>query len=49
MPVLVKDAKYYDYLPVFPAAVPRIEAGIRHLREQGVERIVLIATAAACT
>jgi pimeloyl-ACP methyl ester carboxylesterase len=43
MPVLEKDAKYYDYLPVFPAAVPRIEAGIRHLREQGIERIVLIA------
>ena len=43
MPVLAKNAKYYDYLPVFPAAVPRIEAGIRHLRDQGVERIVLIA------
>lgn len=43
MPVLAKDARYYDYLPVFPAAVPRIEAGIRHLREQGVQRIVLVA------
>ena len=43
MPVLAKDAKYYDYLPVFPAAVPRIEAGIRHLRQQGIERIVLLA------
>ena len=43
MPVLAKDAKYYDYLPLFPAAVPRIEAGIRHLREQGAQRIVLIA------
>ena len=43
MPVLAKDAKYYDYLPVFPVAVPRIEAGIRYLRDQGVERIVLIA------
>jgi len=43
MPVLAKDARYYDYLPVFPAAVPRIEAGIRYLREQGAKRIVLIA------
>ena len=43
MPVLAKDTRYYDYLPAFPAAVPRIEAGIRHLRKQGVKRIVLIA------
>ena len=43
MPVLAKDAKYYDYVPVFPEAVPRIEAAVRHLRSQGFKRIVLIA------
>ncbi len=43
MPVLGKDAKYYDYLPVFPEAVPRIEAGIDFLRAQGVAKIALVA------
>jgi pimeloyl-ACP methyl ester carboxylesterase len=43
MPVLEKDASYYDYVPVFPEASPRIDAGIRYLREQGAQRIVLIA------
>ncbi len=43
MPVLAKDAKYYDYIPVFQHALPRIDAGIRFLREQGHERIVLVA------
>ena len=43
MPVLEKDAKYYDYVPIFPAAFPRIAAGIAFLREQGISRIVIIA------
>lgn len=43
MPVLQKEAKYYDYEPLFPKAIPRIEAAIRYLKEQGVEHIVLIA------
>ena len=43
MPVLEKNASYYDYEPVFPEAIPRIEAGIRYLRKQGIKRIVLIA------
>lgn len=43
MPVLAKDAKYYDYVPIFPASFPRIEAGIAFLREQGVSRIVIVA------
>lgn len=43
MPVLHKQAKYYDYEPLFPEAQPRIEAAIRYLKEQGVEKIVLIA------
>lgn len=43
MPVLHKQAKYYDYVPLFPEAHPRIEAAIDYLRGQGIERIVLIA------
>lgn len=43
MPVLTKDAKYFDYLDVFPNAIPRIEAAIAHLKEQGIEHIVLMA------
>ena len=43
MPVLHKEAKYYDYVPLFAEALPRIEAAIAYLKEQGAERIVLIA------
>ncbi len=43
MPVLDKEAKYYDYVAIFPEAYPRLEAAIQYLREQGIERIVLIA------
>jgi alpha/beta superfamily hydrolase len=43
MPVLGKDAKYYDYIPVFRHAHERIEAGIRFLREQGHGKVVLLA------
>ena len=48
MPVLEKQAKYYDYLPLFPQAIPRIEAAIAYAREQikeaGTEnKVVLIA------
>ena len=43
MPVLEKEATYYDYLPVFPEAIPRIDAGIRYLREHGAARVAIIA------
>jgi len=43
MPVLAKDAKYYDYVPIFPYAHARIEAGIRFLRDKGHWRVVLLA------
>lgn len=43
MPVLEKDAKYYDYVPVFHHAHPRIEAGIEYLRDSGHNKIVLLA------
>ncbi len=43
MPVLVKTAKYYDYVPLFPKAAPRIEAAIAYLKEQGIDNIVVFA------
>jgi hypothetical protein len=43
MPVLAKDAKYYDYVPIFPYAHARIEAGIRFLRDNGHGKVVLLA------
>jgi pimeloyl-ACP methyl ester carboxylesterase len=43
MPVLAKDAKYYDYVPIFPEAIPRIDAGIAFLQSRGYTRIVLLA------
>ena len=43
MPVLEKEATYYDYIPIFPYSHARIEAGIKFLREQGYNKIVLLA------
>ena len=43
MPVLAKDAKYYDYVPIFQHAHARIEAGIRFLRDNGHAKVVLLA------
>ena len=43
MPVLEKGAKYYDYVPILPAAFPRIRAGIEFLRARGAHPIILAA------
>ena len=43
MPVLGKTAKYYDYVPIFHVAFPRIRAGIEYLRERGADLVVLAA------
>ncbi len=43
MPVLDKEAKYYDYVEILPEAFPRIEAAIDFLKQQGNQRIVLVA------
>ena len=43
MPVLEKDATYYDYIPIFRYSHARIEAGISFLRERGQQKIVLLA------
>ena len=43
MPVLNKQAKYFDYVPLFADAHPRIEAAIQFLRNKGIKKIVLVA------
>ncbi len=48
MPVLEKQAKYYDYVPIFTQAMSRIEAAIAYAREaiksaDGKDKVVLIA------
>ena len=43
MPVLEKQAKYYDYIPIFNEAYPRIDAAIEFAKEQNSKKIVLVA------
>ena len=43
MPVLSKEAKYYDYVPLFEEAFPRIESAIKYLKSKNIKNIVLIA------
>lgn len=43
MPVLEKEAKYYDYIPVLRYAHDRIDAGIRFLRAAGHGNVILLA------
>ena len=43
LPVLTKDAKYYDYLAIFDEAIPRIKAGLDFLKSQGKTDIVIVA------
>lgn len=43
MPVLAKEAKYYDYVPLFANSAKRISAGIAFLKQQGISKIVLAA------
>lgn len=42
MPVLANDADDGAYASIIDEVVPRLDAGIRYLKEQGVEHIVLI-------
>ena len=43
MPVLHNEAEYAEYLPLFPTVTPRIQAAIEFLRQNGAEKIVLLA------
>lgn len=42
MPVLDKQAKYYDYVPIFPYAHERIEAAINFYKQRSIDNIILI-------
>ena len=43
MPVLARDAKYYDYLKIVPESFTRIEAAVNYLHERGYRWIGVIA------
>ncbi len=43
MPVLAKDAKYYEYLEILDESFPRIEAGINFLRNSNYQWIAIVA------
>jgi len=43
MPVLSKESKFYDYVPTFPEALPRIDAALAYLKAQGNEQLVMLA------
>ncbi|WXU00727.1 MAG: hypothetical protein Ctma_1456 [Catillopecten margaritatus gill symbiont] len=43
MPVLDKQAKYYDYVPIFPYSHERIDAAIDFYKEKGINNIVIVA------
>lgn len=43
MPVLVKDAKYFDYVPLFGDAHDRIKSALKYLSDEGYQRVVLLA------
>ena len=43
VPVLDKEAKFYDYLPIMPEVLPRIDAALAYLEEQGNKEVVLLA------
>ena len=43
MPVLTKEAKYYDYVPIIPESFSRIESAIKFLHKKNIHNIVLIA------
>ena len=43
MPVLEKEAKYYDYVPLFEESFPRIDAAIKFLKSKNIKNIVMLA------
>ncbi len=43
LPVLAKSAEYNDYVPIFPEAIPRIEAALAYLRQYSTGPVVIAA------
>jgi len=42
MPILPNEAETSEYLPLMDEVAPRIDAGIAYLKQQGIDRIVLV-------
>ena len=42
MPILPNEAKEGDYAPLMVEVAPRLDAGVAFLKEQGVEKIVIV-------
>jgi len=42
MPILPNEAEYIDYAPLYDEVAPRINAAIKHLKDNGSNEIVLI-------
>jgi pimeloyl-ACP methyl ester carboxylesterase len=49
MPVLPNEATDADYAPLMAAAAPRLDAAVDYLKEQGAERVVIIAHSLGAT
>jgi len=43
MPILPNEAKGADYAPLFDEVRPRLQAGIDHLKQMGMQNIVIVA------
>jgi pimeloyl-ACP methyl ester carboxylesterase len=43
LPVLPNDAEGKDYAPLIPEATPRIKAGVDFLKQQGVDKVAIVA------
>lgn len=42
LPVLANDAEYKEYIPLFKDVGPRITAGVKFLKNKGIQNIVII-------
>lgn len=49
LPLLVKDAAYEDYVPLYPQVPARMQAATDYLLEQGMDRIVVVAHSQGAT
>ncbi len=49
MPILPNEAEFSEYAPLLDEVAPRIQAGISFLRDQGIEKIVLVAHSLGAT
>ncbi|MGB5602345.1 MAG: DUF3530 family protein [Gammaproteobacteria bacterium] len=42
MPILPNEAEYHEYAPLYDEVAPRVDAAVKHLRDNGAKKIVLI-------